>query len=184
MLSLFFNFIDMEEIWIQLNDYYSISNHGQAKSLERFINYGHAIALRKERILKPATDKGGYLRIGLHYNKKVINKLIHRLVAEAFIPNPLNLPEINHKDCDKTNNYDWNLEWCTRQENLNHAIENNLILCGEKNGNSKLTEFQVKEIKELKGKFSQEKIANLFNVCPATIGNIHNNLIWRHLDSD
>ena len=71
-----------------------------------------------EAILKPYNHRG-YKRIKI--NGK--NKLIHRLVAEHFIPNPHNKPQVNHKDTNKKNNHDWNLEWVTNQENVQHAIK-------------------------------------------------------------
>lgn len=84
--------------------YYEVSNRGNVKSLRRGI------------ILKPSL-RGAYLRVGLHVNKETKYFSIHRLVAMAFIPNPDNLPYINHKDEVKTNNCVENLEWCTAQYN-------------------------------------------------------------------
>ena len=65
-----------------------------------------------EHILKPKKDKGGYLYVNLGMNGKYKSKKVHRLVAQAFIPNPNNLPQVNHKDECKTNNCVDNLEWC------------------------------------------------------------------------
>jgi hypothetical protein len=99
----------MEEVWKDIEGYddYQVSNHGRVKSLK----YG------KERIMTPHTINGGYLNVCLSKNSKINWYLIHRLVAEAFISNPYNLPYINHKDECKTNNHVDNLEWCTRQYN-------------------------------------------------------------------
>ena len=79
------------------------------------------------RELKPQLKKNGYLQVGLHdkNNHKYVN--IHRLVAEAFIPNPDNLPEVNHKDEDKTNNHVNNLEWCTGSYNARYGSRLNRI---------------------------------------------------------
>lgn len=101
----------MEEIWKDIKGYegkYQVSNYGDVKSLD----YRHT---GKEHLLKPKIDK--YYRIGLFNNGVMKFISIHRLVAEAFIPNPNNLPCVNHKDEDKTNNHVDNLEWCTYEYN-------------------------------------------------------------------
>lgn len=104
----------MEEIWKDKKDYeglYQTSNLGRVKSFK----FG------KERILKPGTDKNGYLLVNLCKNGKVKTFKVHRLVAEAFLPNPDNLPEVNHKDENKQNNVVSNLEWCDRKYNINYG---------------------------------------------------------------
>jgi len=78
----------------------------------------------KGKWLKLKCNKG-YLSIILS-NAGIKSKYVHRLVAETFIPNPENKPEVNHKNGDKSNNNDWNLEWATRVENCNHAEDNGL----------------------------------------------------------
>ena len=107
------------EIWKPKKDYeglYEVSNLGRVKSLGNG-NSNNS----KERILKPGKVRGGYLQIGLSKNREIKHFFIHRLVAEAFLPNPDNLPFINHKDEDKTNNSVENLEWCTREYNNNYG---------------------------------------------------------------
>lgn len=86
---------------------------------------GDVLNSKTGRVLKPAKGTGGYLFVSLSKNGKEKPFLIHRLVAEAFIPNPLNLPQVNHRDEDKTNNTVDNLEWCTAEYNTNYgtAIE-------------------------------------------------------------
>ena len=94
---------------------YEVSNLGRVRSLET------------ERILKPSKNTCGYLFVSLYKNgiKKAVR--IHRLVALAFIPNPDNLPCINHKDEDKTNNTVDNLEWCDDKYNANYGTRNERI---------------------------------------------------------
>ena len=71
--------------------------------------------------MKAGKHRDGYLKIGLCKNGKVKYYLVHRLVAQAFIPNPQNKSEVNHIDEDKENNYVENLEWCTHIENMRHG---------------------------------------------------------------
>ena len=110
----------MNEIWISIDDRYSVSNFGRIKS-----SYAN-----KEKILKPFKDAGGYLKVDLRSKGKRKTMSVHRLVALAFIPNPNNLPEINHKDKNKENNYVDNLEWCTAKYNCNYGTR---IQCKSEN---------------------------------------------------
>lgn len=110
----------MEEIWKPVVGYenlYDVSNIGRVKSLERILTDGR---IWKERILKPEINHD-YLRVRLCDGKYKKHKRIHILVAQAFIPNPDNLPEVNHKDENKQNNYINNLEWCTSEYNSNYG---------------------------------------------------------------
>ena len=104
------------EIWLPVaisNGYY-ISNLGRVRS-ERRIN---------PIILKPRISRHGYKRVCLHTDDGRKWVFVHRLVAEAFIPNPANKPFVNHKDELKTNNTVDNLEWCTANENNNYGTRN------------------------------------------------------------
>ena len=106
-----------KEIWKDINGYeglYQVSNFGRVKSL----NYRRT---GREEILTPQMNTNGYLTVQLWKNEKRKSCLVHRLVAMAFIPNPNNLPEVNHKDEDKTNNCVWNLEWCDCKYNINYG---------------------------------------------------------------
>ena len=106
----------MEEIWKDVVGYeglYEVSNLGRVR--------------RDGKILKPTKIKNGYLYVGLHKNGIQKTVRVHRLVASAFIPNPQNLPCVNHKDEDKTNNAVDNLEWCTSQYNANYGTRNERV---------------------------------------------------------
>ena len=113
-------YYNMEE-WRDIEDYkgkYQVSNIGRVKSLERTIWTGKGYyKTLPERILKLRKRKDGYLQIKLYKDGAEKVYLVHRLVSEAFIPNPNNLPEINHKDENKQNNCVDNLEWCSRSYN-------------------------------------------------------------------
>lgn len=120
----------MEEIWKDIEGYegfYQVSNLGQIKSLDRYIKCKNgAERYMKGRILNHTVNKKrrGYCEISLHMNGKEKRYKVHRLVALAFLPNPYNKPEVNHKDEDKENNRVDNLEWVTSKENANHGSRN------------------------------------------------------------
>ena len=119
----------MKEEWkdIPSMEYYQASNLGRIRSVEHYIKsnlHNCKLVKRKGRILKQY--KGVYYSITINDKGKTRKKLVHRLVAEAFIPNLLNKPCINHKDGNKLNNNVNNLEWCTIQENTKHAYDNKL----------------------------------------------------------
>lgn len=82
---------------------------------------GQVWSYRTKQFRKPFVNNSGYLQVSLIIHSKVKNFLIHRLVAEAYIPNPNNLPEVNHKDENKLNPHYTNLEWCTHEENINYG---------------------------------------------------------------
>lgn len=84
---------------------------------------GRVWSYKRGKFLKPRPDKDGYLRVNLCLNYKQKTVFIHRLVAEAYLPNPDNLPEVNHKDEIKTHNWINNLEWCTRLYNINYGTK-------------------------------------------------------------
>ena len=109
----------MEE-WKDIKGYegiYQISNKGRVKSL----NYNRT---GKEKIREGTVDNTGYKIISLSKNGKEKKYSIHRLVAQAFLPNPDNLPVVNHKDENKLNNNVENLEWCTHKYNCNYGTRN------------------------------------------------------------
>lgn len=134
----------MEEIWKDVKGFegrYQVSNLGRVRSLD-FVQigrnqFGYSYeVIRKGRILKPKISVWGYYRVNLSVNRKISYRSIHRLVAMAFIPNPNNLPEVNHKDENKLNNVvcfnpdgsidteRTNLEWCTGLYNLRYGTRN------------------------------------------------------------
>lgn len=105
------------EIWKDIRGYenkYQISNYGNVKALDY-----HRTG--KSQLMSPVLKKSGYYQVNLYLNGKYESKIIHKLVAEAFLDNPDNLTIVNHIDGDKTNNHVSNLEWCTVSYNTWHA---------------------------------------------------------------
>lgn len=134
--------------------------------------------------LKLHLNNNGYLRADLRNGEEHKSKLVHRLVAQAFIPNPENKKCVNHKDGNKRNNCVNNLEWVTHSENMKHAIKTNLChvpgLSGEQHPNRKLTRDQIEEIKTLFADgIVRSTIAKRYGVSKEQIYNITNNKQWK-----
>lgn len=125
----------MKEVWkpvVGYEGFYEISNFGNVRGINRIITHDWYYRKRihttrtvviKAKILKQQVDNRGYLRANLCRNdgRRGVAMLVHRLVGQAFIPNPDDLPMINHKDENKTNNHVNNLEWCTNSYNINYG---------------------------------------------------------------
>lgn len=96
--------------------------------IEEFPNYqinenGDIKSFRNNKVITNKLNHGGYHYVGLWYEGKLHSRLVHRLVAQTFIPNPDNKPQVNHVDSNKINNHVSNLEWCTQKENMKHRTE-------------------------------------------------------------
>lgn len=110
------------EIWKDISGYvglYQVSNLGRVKSLTREIERKTGNYKIQGKILSLIKMKNGYLRVGLYKNKKYKLHAVHRLVAQNFLNNPNNFPQVNHKNEVKTDNRVENLEWTTREKNIN-----------------------------------------------------------------
>lgn len=163
------------EIWKPVKNFedsYEINNYGKVRGFSSSKGiWGIEI--------KPQVVSNGYLRISLRRNKIAVFKTIHKLVAETFIPNPDNKPQVNHIDGDKANNRVENLEWCTYRENINHAILHNLSSCGERNGMAKLNINDVLYIYEsLVLGVPIYILADKYSVCSSTIMGIKTASQW------
>lgn len=114
------------EIWKPYPDFDFIegSNLGRARTLDRVVSTKRGTRVVKGRILTQHSNGTGYMQVGPRINGRKINIYIHRLVAECFLPNPENLPEINHKDNNPLNNNISNLEWCSRKYNVRYKEKN------------------------------------------------------------
>lgn len=111
-----------EEVWRVYPDYdfIEVSNLGRVRTKDRYVPNRWGKRLVKGRVLKQHLNHNGYMCIMFSVNRKYVNLRVHRMVATCFIPNPNNYPQVNHKDNDPTNNAVSNLEWCTRQYNLDY----------------------------------------------------------------
>jgi len=168
------------EIWkdvVGFEGEYMVSNIGRIKSLDRTVTLKNHYQIKtrsvKERILRLSkrSNNSPYYIVTLSGRKSL---LVHRLVAIAFIPNPLNKPQVNHKNGIKSDNILENLEWVTVKENAIHAIKTGLFRCY-----SVLTEDQVRVI--LKSTKRNCELAEEFNVCRSTISKITKRQVWLHI---
>lgn len=137
---------------------------------------GEIVNNKTNRILKPQLNGKGYLRVTICGKRQ----FVHRLVAQKYISNPYNLPQVNHIDGNKLNNNVENLEWVTNQENRKHALKNGFHLCGEQCSWSKLTEKDVIFIRENQN-LGIKELMNMFNVSRGTISGIIHNRTWKQL---
>lgn len=135
-----------------------------------------------KRFFKGGLNTQGYVSTSI-FRKRYF---VHRLLAEVFIPNPENLPQVNHKDMDRSNNDLSNLEWCTNGQNVKHSYDNNIsrktVLPGKARP-PKLEHDQVLQIVYLveSGDFSKSEISRMFGVDPKTITNIMKGIVHRHI---
>lgn len=123
----------MIEIWRDIEGFigfYQVSNFGRVRSLDRFCN-----GRKRKGSIMAFTERKGYLYVHLRNGEISKSYSVHRLVAQAFIPNPDNLPQVNHINEDKTDNRVENLEWCTTTYNLNYGNRNTRV--GNKLRNNK-----------------------------------------------
>jgi len=157
----------MDKLWVlsSINSNYYISNYGEVKNV------------KTGKLLKPMVTKKGYHRVDLGYK----TYSIHRLVATEFINNESNKPQINHIDCDKSNNRADNLEWCTNGENQQHAILNNLktIYKGVEVVNHKINNDIAINI--FNSNEPQRVIAKKYNVSQRLVLNIKKKRAWVHI---
>lgn len=170
------------ELWKPVKGFegrYEVSDLGRVRSL-LFDPAG--------KVMKTSPDARGYVRVGLQWNT---HKLVHRLVAEAFIENPDELPAVNHIDGDQRNNAVSNLEWVSHSDNMRHSWRKldtyaNRVSAnprGERSTSAKLTEKQIYAIRTAyeRGSHSQHSLALMYNVSKAAIYAITSRRTWKHI---
>ena len=151
--------------------WYEVSDLGRVRRIAA------APGTRVGRVRKPVLSRGGYLRLLLK-NPGIRSVSVHQLVALAFLEPCPPGHEVNHKDCDKTNNRAVNLEWVTRSQNTIHGLQNGRGL-GKR---VKLTPEQAREIRTLRGQQPKTEVAQRFGVCLASIANIWAGRTWGYLE--
>ena len=159
----------MIEIWKDILDYeglYQISNFGNVKALERYINIRDKQALLKEKFLKFDDSNLGYRRVTLSKNGKTKRFFVHRLVALHFLDKVEGKDIVNHLDNNPSNNHVNNLEWCTHQENMLHAQKQNRLFEAQSKGGQASAALNRQKILQ---KYSDE------------IGKIYGNIVIKSL---
>ncbi len=175
----------IEEIWKDVPGYeglYQASNQGNIRFLSR-AKHKRKCRDYTPRLLNPTINRCGYCRVGLSKNNKITYWSSHRLVAIAFIPNPENKPQVNHKNGIKTDNRVENLEWVTNKENKEHAQKNGLVVRGQRVHTCILTEAQVLEIRAAhKGSHKiQYNLRHKYGISRSGLWNIINRNSWKHI---
>lgn len=175
--------METKEIWCPIEGYeglYEVSNLGNVRSL------GNK-KTKKTKILKQNMNTSGYLRVYLCKNGKQKQFKVHRLVAEAFIPNLFGYPQVNHIDEDKTNNHIDNLEWCDNKYNSNHGTRNKRISVKNINGKCSKPILQLTETGEFLKEYPSLQEAgrngfNIGNICACCRGErkTHKGYIWKY----
>lgn len=158
------------ENWEDISNYkgiYQVSSFGRVKRLYKNGNM---------KILKPYFNQAGkgYLVVNLSKSGKTKWFLVSRLVAQAFLPNPSNKPEVNHIDGHPLNNFVENLEWVTHTENIQHALKTRLTVAkrGEEKYNAKLTNEQAKYIRDNPERLTQRQLAEKFGIDKNTVSDV------------
>lgn len=181
----------MAEVWKDVAGFegkYQVSNHGRVRNI-KFI--GHPRSAKQERILTPKVDRYGYLTVHLSNGKDDFHPTLHRLVAIAFLENPLCLPQVNHKDENKRNNHANNLEWCTNIYNTQYGTGQKRAHDAKKKKILQLDKFSKQLIKEHPSAtdaavelFGDKRKNRAITACARGSMSTAYGFIWRYVEED
>jgi hypothetical protein len=165
---------------------YAVSSNGRIKSYNRLVTELNGKTRTHKGRLVTLKKTGRYHGVSLFLHGVGQRYYAHRLVAEAFIPNPDGRPEVNHKDGNKFNNCVLNLEWATRSENAKHAFAMGLMepppaRKGESQHSAKLTEHDVNQIRKTFKPGMGRLLAQKYGVTPPSIYGVINGRTWQHV---
>lgn len=155
--------------------WFKVSDKGVKSSV--LVSQAGEVLSSSGKVKKQTLANNGYLTVS--FGGK--NHLVHLLIAKAFIPNPLNLPVVNHKDGNKENNSVGNLEWCTHSHNRAHAASLGVGNVGERHNRGKLTVHDVLLIRNLKGSKSSREVANMFGIVKSSVQRIWRRECWKNI---
>jgi hypothetical protein len=173
------------ETWkpvVGLEGYYEVSDAGAVRSVARSYIINGGVYRKPSVLLKGSIARNGYLRHTLSVDDVKYYKSVHKMVAEAFVENPLNLPQVNHVNGNKLDNRVENLEWTSASTNVQHAYNIGLAngKAGSRNSQAILTEAEVLEIVRLynTGKYKQKDLAQMFGQKFQNISSILRGKSW------
>ena len=175
----------MEEIWKPIKNYetlYEVSNLGNIKSYDKYIPNRHGTkTFKKSKLISSCNNGNGYLQVKLSKNGKRKAFYVHRLVCDAFLGNLDSNLEVNHIDCDKSNNKLDNLEIISHKENMIHAYNNNLLY---PHFNFKINETIAKEIKKLYmiDNLKQYEICKKLQLSKSIVQGVCSGKTWKHVN--
>ena len=149
---------------------------------------GNIYSMKSNKFISQFKNKGGYLNVHIYIKGREVKRGVHCMVAETFIPNPDNKPQVNHKDGNKLNNNATNLEWCTQSENNTHALVNGLRKApsGEKVHFAKYTEKQVRKACRMMASdnYDLNEIADKTGIPEKTLSEIRAGSIWKDISKN
>ncbi len=161
---------------------YSVSNRGSVRSIDRYVSFKNTKKFVPGVVLKPNLNRDGYLIVKICIDGLQFSESVHRIVAKAWVVNPLDLIYVNHIDGNKQNNCASNLEWCTFSENILHAYSLGLCKRGAKHSKAILTEADIPSIRlRIRAGETNKQIGDSYNVHRGTIDAIRRSKSWKHI---